>query len=283
MQDIADGSKRSAGQRKTACAGEGAGYEPAGAQTLDEGRLGNGIDGEAMGGDLKESFIIGKSVPSQRVNHNDRIEGQWPDPAVLSDFRDSLIAYHDQVEVFSRILLRGIALGLGLAADTFDTFTKDPMTKLRLLKYPAAMSHNNGNNVGYDQAPGCGSHTDWGALTILAQDDVGGLEVHCESLSGGSGSWVPAPNVEGALLINVGDMLRLWTAGRYKSAPHRVLKPLQDEKERYSIAFFYNCDATAPIDPRHLIPNQEVPCYTSSGVLTSEEYILERVRGTYGQ
>ena len=262
-----------------AVAGEGAGYEPSGAQALDEGRLGQGIDGEQqkVSGDRKESFIFGKSVPSQRVDQCHRIEGQWPPEggevaghdAVQKGFKERLVQYHDVAEEFLRTLLRGIALGLGLASDTFDCYTTDSMTKVRLLRYPSFADDQTYYAAG---APGCGSHTDWGALTLLSQDDVGGLEVYA------NGQWVAAPNRPGALLVNVGDMLQLWTNGRYKSAPHRVARPTLDDQERFSIAVFYNCDADAVIDPNYLQPNQsQVP----SRKLTAEQYILERVKGTY--
>jgi isopenicillin N synthase-like dioxygenase/nicotinamidase-related amidase len=270
----------------TAGPGEGAGYEPSGAQVLDEGRLGDGIDGDPVRGDRKESYIIGKTAPSQRIAGNDdRIEGQWPDEAAnasLVGFRETLLAYHDAAELFLRTLMRGAALGLGLAADTFDCFTKDAMTKVRLLRYPALTQ----DTEGYAQAFGCGTHTDWGALTLLAQDQVGGLEVFREHDTTdaadrtASGQWLPAPNIAGALLVNVGDMLKLWTGGRYRSAPHRVVKPGVDTQERHSIAVFFNCDYDAPIDPRLLMPNQTME-QDSDTVFTAEEYILERVKGTY--
>jgi len=258
-----------------AAAGEGAGYEPSGAQVLDEGRLGQGIDGEQSVslGDRKESYIFGKSVPSQRLDESHRIEGRWPEESVDGPikigFKDRLVRYHDECEEFLRTLLRGIALGLGLAADMFDCYTTDSMTKVRLLRYPSYQQDRSHYTGG---APGCGSHCDWGALTLLAQDDVGGLEVYCQD------KWVPAPNRPGALLINVGDMLQLWTSGRYRSAPHRVMRPTLDDRDRYSIAVFYNCDANAAIDPSYLEPNQrQVP----TRKFTAEQYILERVQGTY--
>ena len=255
-------------------AGEGAGYEPSGAQVLDEGRLGNGIDGEqpVSLGDRKESYIVGKSAPSQRLDESHRIEGRWPDESangpVRAGFKDRLVHYHDECEEFLRTLLRGIALGLGLAADMFDCYTTDSMTKVRLLRYP---SYQQDQHYAAG-APGCGSHTDWGALTLLAQDDVGGLEVYCEN------KWVSAPYRDQCLLINVGDMLQLWTNGRYRSAPHRVTRPTLDDRDRYSIAVFYNCDADASIDPNYLEPNQT---QVATRKLTAEQYILERVKGTY--
>lgn len=258
-------------------AGEGAGYEPSGAQVLDEGRLGDGIDGMVHFGDRKESYIVGKSAPSQRLGSSSGVEGQWPAESkpgnthVGEGFRDKMTKYHDSCEQFLRIILRGCALGLGLAADTFDCFTTDAMTKLRLLRYPSPTSDST-----YSQgAQGCGAHQDWGALTLLAQDDVGGLEV----FSGGE--WNSVPHHPGSLLVNVGDMMNMWTSCRYRSAPHRVLVP---NRQRHSIAFFYNCDSDAPIDPRFLMPNMKTESSKrkpGETFLTAEAYILERVNGTY--
>jgi len=165
-----------------------------------------------------------------------------------------------------------------------------------------------------DSCPGCGAHTDWGLLTLLIQDDVGGLEVR---LPGGGqredqddaaskSSWIHVPpRRDGALLANVGDMLRRWTAGRYRSAPHRVLRPLgggggggddDDDDDgsgadRYSAAFFINGNADAVIDPARLglglgllPPDADAdgsPKAQRWRPITSMEYILERVAATY--
>eukprot|EP00633_Aureoumbra_lagunensis_P006936 CAMPEP_0197323452 /NCGR_PEP_ID=MMETSP0891-20130614/70528_1 /TAXON_ID=44058 ORGANISM="Aureoumbra lagunensis, Strain CCMP1510" /NCGR_SAMPLE_ID=MMETSP0891 /ASSEMBLY_ACC=CAM_ASM_000534 /LENGTH=595 /DNA_ID=CAMNT_0042816101 /DNA_START=61 /DNA_END=1848 /DNA_ORIENTATION=+ len=267
--------------------GEAAGYEPSGAQVLDEGRLGQGIDGSQTKNqaDLKESYIIGKSVPTQRMDENkDRLEGRWPNFVAgydnINSFRSVLECYHDQCEnLIARGLMRAIALHLGLAADTFDASTLNSMTKLRLLKYPPCDNQEYANG-----APGCGSHVDWGALTLLAQDEVGGLQVNAKP-----GVWIDAPSIPNALLVNVGDLMHLWTRGRLRSAPHRVLKPKLTGVPRYSAALFFNCDHNALIDPRLLEPNQILDHSKfdfstrekEGGCLTAEAYILQRVAGTY--
>ena len=101
---------------------------------------------------------------------------------------------------------------------------------MRLLHYPAAAS------IG--QPSRAGAHTDYGNLTLLATDDVGGLEVRARS-----GDWIDAPVVEGAYVVNIGDCLMRWTNDVYVSTPHRVVN--RSPRERYSIAFFYDPDPEA--------------------------------------
>ena len=141
------------------------------------------------------------------------------------------------------------------------------------MKYPADVKYNG------EMCPGCGAHTDWGALTLLLQDDVGGLEVCMPVVDAATGepAWLHTPQRDDAILANVGDMLLRWTNGRYRSAPHRVLAPLKQGADRHSIAFFLNCNTDAMIDPAALIPG-EAPKWTP---ITAMDYILERVAATY--
>ena len=88
---------------------------------------------------------------------------------------------------------------------------------------------------------GAGEHTDYGALTLLATDDVGGLEVRTHA-----GQWIEAPVVRGAFIVNIGDCLMRWTNDVYVSTPHRVVNRIL--KERYSIAFFYDPNPDAMVE-----------------------------------
>ena len=118
----------------------------------------------------------------------------------------------DAMTRLGHALMEGIALSLGLDASYFaDRYTRDPLTLFRIFNYP-------GDPAAPEDEPrwGVGEHTDYGLLTILKQDDTGGLQVKSR------GGWIAAPPIPGAFLCNIGDMLDRMTAGQYRSTPHRV-------------------------------------------------------------
>jgi isopenicillin N synthase-like dioxygenase len=110
------------------------------------------------------------------------------------------------------------------------------MTWLRLLHYPPQDPQSPADE--YGSAP----HTDFGAITLLAQDDVGGLAVKTPG-----GDWVDVPPVDGAFVMNVGDMLKRWSNGRLRSTPHRVTN--RTGRERYSVPYFYDPHVSTLIAP----------------------------------
>jgi len=251
--------------------GEGTGWEPSGSQKLDEGRLGEGVDGAAYRdtGDVKESYILGRPATAQLPPGvmPGTLAALWPE-SLGASFQDPMLAYHDQCWRVCKGLMRGWAIALEKPPDFFDADLDDPMTKLRLLYYPPEEDRR------YERATGLAAHTDWGALTLLAQDEVGGLEV-CTA----DGEWLPGNRVsDDSLLVNVGDMMQRWTNGRYRSAPHRLVKPTTSSRARSSIAFFFNMNADATIDPCRLLAPGEEPRYAP---IQAEAYILERASATY--
>jgi hypothetical protein len=186
-----------------------------------------------------------------------KLDAQWP--TGLDGFEEAVTRYHADCRSVSAALMRGFAIALGLPPDRFEGDIDDPFTKLRLLRYPAKSAGTKrdvspgteGADPYVGDRAGCGAHTDWGALTLLVQDDVGGLEVCPPRTSEGDSdeaaapAWMPADAKRGAILANVGDMLLRWTDGRYRSAPHRVLEPKVAGVDRYSVAFFLNCNVDA--------------------------------------
>lgn len=158
---------------------------------------------------------------------------QWPD---LPGFREACEAYHDAMVALGQRMMRVAALTLGAPADTFDEAFARPTTWLRLLHYPPAPAQRP------EDLWGSAPHTDFGCLTFLAQDDVGGLEV----MSPG-GEWLSAPPRPDALIVNVGDMLHRWSNGALRSTPHRVINA--SGRERYSCPFFFDPNVGADIKP----------------------------------
>lgn len=188
--------------------------------------------------DLKESFSIGPELAANdprvlagRLDHGPNL---WPDD--LPAFRPTLTAYLAAMQEVGCRLLSGIALSLGLGEDHFASFCREPMATLRLLHYPPQPEN------AAPGAKGAGAHTDWNALTILLQDDVGGLQLYDRRVG-----WVPAAPVPGTLIVNIGDMLARWTNDLFRSTVHRVINA--SSRERYSIPFFFGGNPDQTIEP----------------------------------
>jgi isopenicillin N synthase-like dioxygenase len=164
---------------------------------------------------------------------------QWPDG--LAGFKEAVLTYEAQIERLARLLVRAVAEALAGDASALDPAFTRPTTWLRLLHYPARPA---------DAPPGLyGSapHTDFGALTILAQDEAGGLQVRDPG-----GAWIDVPPRPGAFVVNTGDAVPVWSGGRWRSTPHRVVNP--QGRERYSVAYFFDPGfdvRIAPLDPAH--------------------------------
>jgi isopenicillin N synthase-like dioxygenase len=191
----------------------------------------------ARGFDAKEAFNVGFDIapndPEFLAGKPFRALNAWP---TLPAFRETLLAYYDSCMRLGARIHSAIACDLGLPTDYFADKFDRPMATLRLLRYPAA--------PGAEDHVGAGAHTDYGNLTLLATDDVGGLEVRART-----GEWIEAPPLRGAFVVNIGDCLMRWTNDVYVSTPHRVVN--RSGRERYSIAFFYdpNPDAEVAVIP----------------------------------
>ena len=227
------------------------GFDPIGWQALDP----------ANPPDVKESFYLGVEA----IGPN-----QWPDEAVVPGFRAALDAYSAAMEALARRLMALFERALGVAPGGFDAFMRHPTCTTRLLHYPPQPALAQPGQIG------CGAHTDWGALTLLAQDDAGGLQVQRAD-----GAWIDVPPRPGAFVVNVGDMTARWTNDRWRSTMHRVInrRPgLGAGRDRWSIAYFFDLDAEAVIAPLPQCTSAAHP--PRYAPITAGEHLVEMYRRT---
>ena len=187
--------------------------------------------------DLKESFLWGyqndKGISLQ--DHPLRGSNCWP--RFMPSLEINAMKFFNQGDSLARNLLKGFALGLNLEKNFFLKKSSTPLSRASLVYYPAqSVDH------GKDQF-GVSSHTDFGVLTILCQDSVGGLQI--QDLNG---EWFHAPPIEDTIIVNVADLLSRWTAGEYKSTPHRVVN--ESGKERLSIVLAFDPEPDTIIDSK---------------------------------
>lgn len=197
------------------------------------------VGGELTSGrpDLKEGLYFGAELGADdpRVQAGVPLHGANLFPANIPQFRETVLAYMAAMTQLGQILMQGIALSLGLEASYFaDRYTADPLILFRIFNYPPEPA-----NVGTPPSWGVGEHTDYGLLTILKQDDAGGLEVKSKS------GWIAAPPVPGTFVCNIGDMLDRMTGGRYRSTPHRVRNTAG--RSRLSFPFFFDPNFDAEV------------------------------------
>ena len=193
--------------------------------------------------DLKESFIwgpeLGPDDPDVAAGKPLMGPNRWP--AELPELAPALMDYSGAVMDCARGLLRGFAVSLGLDADFFRERFEKPLARCSLIYYPPQPPDS-----GTDQF-GVAPHTDYGGLTLLNQDDTGGLQVRARS-----GEWVTAVPISGTFVVNVGDLMARWTNDRFVSTPHRVVN--SSGRARYSIGVFFDPAFDTVIDPRDLRP-----------------------------
>jgi len=187
--------------------------------------------------DLKESYEVGVDLPLDHplVVAELPLHGPNKWPADMPWLREAAEAYFKETWALGERLLKVFAKALGVEERFFLQYCKTPMVQARLFHYPPQTTPPD-EDVGFGVAP----HTDYGMITLLSQDPIGGLELRTLG-----GEWVSAPYIEGTLIINLGDMLERWTNDIYVSNPHRVVN--RSGKERYSIPMFFNLDFDTPV------------------------------------
>jgi isopenicillin N synthase-like dioxygenase len=190
--------------------------------------------------DQKEGLYFGAELPDDdpRVLAGIPLHGRNLFPRQVPRLRPLVLAYLDALTGAGQAVLAGVALSLGLDAGYFATgYTADPTILFRIFHYPPSPPQT--------QDWGVGEHTDYGLVTLLAQDDSGGLQIAAPA--GDGERWIDAPPIPGTLVCNIGDMLDRLTGGWYRSTPHRVRN--LSGHGRLSFPFFLDPGFTAEVPP----------------------------------
>ncbi len=194
------------------------------------------LHGELTSGrpDRKEGLYFGEELGA----NDPRVRAGWPMhganlwPARPKALRQAVETYIAETSRAGSALMQGISLALGLADDYFaEAYLRRPTMLFRIFRYPPA-------EIG---SWGVGEHTDYGLLTLLAQDQCGGLQVRTDT------GWIEAPPIENTLVCNIGDMLERLSGGQFVSAPHRVLN--RSGQDRFSFPLFFDPDFEAVMTP----------------------------------
>ena len=186
--------------------------------------------------DAKEIFFWGWESDGMDISLPLVAKNQWPDQEAQF-LKADLLPYYHAVLKLSEVVLAALAVGLGKSADFFTPFYHTPLGRGQLVYYPpTTVSDRTARRFG------AAAHADFGVLTILCQDNLGGLQVQNKS-----GDWIEAPPVENSFVCNIGDMLSYWTGGRLASTIHRVIN--KTDKARFSIPIFCDPSSDAVIDP----------------------------------
>lgn len=210
----------------------------------------------------KEGFEIG--VGEAAADSRDLFfaeDNPWPEPTDLPGFRASIEAYGAALERLGREVLRLFSDYLGAGRAEFEQAYSGSVSTLRLIRYPDGRGQPAEDDGARVSTP---SHTDSGVITLLNQDETGGLQVR-----GRDGRWIDAAPIPGTLVLNVGDLLELWTGGRLRATHHRVLAP---RGQRISVPFFFEPAPRATIRPLWDEPAAAPP-------VVYADYVLDKMKG----
>jgi len=191
------------------------------------------VGGELTSGrpDQKEGVYFGteRDATDPRVLARPPLHGPNLFPAEPAELREVVLRWIDEVAALGQALLGGVALGLGLDRDWFARhLTADPTVLFRVFHYPP----------GDTDSWGVGEHTDYGLITLLAQDHHGGLQVRSR------GAWIDVPADPYVFVVNIGDMLERMTRGGYRSNPHRVRNLSRADRLSFPLFLDPSWDAT---------------------------------------
>ncbi len=231
--------------------------------------LGDALMYEATKPDYKEFYTMGLELPEDDpdVVAGEPLRGPNNWPADRPGLQTAMTRYYDEIGQCGADLLSCVAVSLGLDRGFFRDKYQKRLQRTQIIYYPP---HPEGATP---DTFGLAPHTDFGCITLLWQDDNGGLEV----LERQSKQWIAAKPIPGTLVVNVGDLLGRWSNDRYASTPHRVINA--SGRERFSIATFYDPDFKAVVDPRQLGVSAADCRYEP---ITSGAHILGRIERSFG-
>lgn len=216
--------------------------------------------------DFRETFLWGREFGPAALRELESVPllgpNRWPD--FLPEMKPVLNAYFEACVAVGRRVLRAFAIAMEIEREYFSACFDRCIARGSALFYPPQPE-----SLGEEQF-GIGAHTDWGVLTLLYQDDVGGLQV----LSG-DGEWVTAHPIPGTFVVNVGDCLEQWTNRRLLSNHHRVVN--SSDRYRQSIAVFVDPNFDTPIIP--VVKEGETAQFEPT---TCGERVMESFRKAYG-
>ena len=217
--------------------------------------------------DLKESFVWGLDLPDEHpsVTMENPFLGRNQWPTEMLDFKRSVYPFFEAGLQCGRDMMRAFALGMGLPDDSFLKATDEPIARSSIIHYPPQPA-----DLGVEQF-GVAPHTDYGCLTLLWQDQVGGLEVQTHE-----GEWVTAHPIENTLVVNVGDLMMRWTNEGFKSTPHRVVN--SKGQERYSMVIAWDPNFDTVVDPSVVCQNGDLPLYLP---VNCGDYVLSRFDSSF--
>ncbi|CAA2978421.1 1-aminocyclopropane-1-carboxylate oxidase-like isoform X1 [Olea europaea subsp. europaea] len=238
---------------------ENRGYTPLYAENLDPS--------SSAKGDSKESFYIGSLEDTTNGYLN-----QWPPDEILPCWRSTMENYYKKVLEAGKRLISLVALALDLEENFFYDIgaLNQPNSFLRLLHYPGDLG------LADEETYGASAHSDYGMITLLATDGVGGLQV-CREKAKEPRVWEDVHYVPGAFIVNIGDMMERWTNGLFRSTLHRVMPTGQ---MRYSMAFFLDPNPDCVVECLKTCCSESYP--PRFPPIRSGDYMEERFKLTYG-
>lgn len=216
--------------------------------------------------DWKETFDMALDIPLDHAMAKTYPTmygpNQYPDDP---EFVETFLQYYQQGFNASQKLLTAMAQALGEPDHTFTQHFSTHVTALRAIHYPPRPEPEHDN--------GAGAHTDYGCVTLLLQDMVGGLQVKHKT-----DGWIDAPPTQGCLVVNIGDLMQRWTNDQYVSTSHRV-KASQAQVHRYSIPLFVEPDYDTPVTCLPSCQNEQLPAKYEP--VLAGDWIQSRFDATY--
>jgi len=219
--------------------------------------------------DLKEVFFWGPELsaddPDILANKPLMALNQWPN-TTFPRLQQELLPYYNALCEVANSVMSALAVRLDQPLDFFVSCYKKPMARGQLVYYPPATQSDEA-----DERYGVAPHTDFGVLTLLLQDNSGGLQILSNS-----GDWIEAPPIEGTLVCNIGDLLARWSNNRFTSTVHRVVN--KTRFARYSIPIFFDPHTDTIIDPVDLGVSKENSKFEP---VTAGEHIVARNKKSF--